>query len=159
EQVKKLPTYTLAHTIEEIARDTVNESTLRQSGEAMQEAGRLIRVTEHYIRMDYEGTDQPAPAGGTPSRERDGDPAAGEARLYRVTTAGEEGEVLTRDGEPDIVPEDFIPFAAMTPVIVTHRFFGRSIADLVLDIQRIKTALLRGALDNLYLHNNPRVEV
>src|SRR5262249_29679756 len=122
EQVKKLPTYTLAHTIEEISRDTVNESTLRQSGEAMQEAGRLIRVTEHYIRMDYEGTD--------------------EARLYRVTTAGEEGEVLRRDGAPDIVPEDFIPFAAMTPVIVTHRFFGRSIADLVLDIQRIKTALL-----------------
>jgi len=28
-----------------------------------------------------------------------------------------------------------------------------------MDIQRIKTALLRGALDNLYLHNNPRVEV
>src|SRR5262249_38636809 len=33
------------------------------------------------------------------------------------------------------------------------------IADLVMDIQRIKTALLRGALDNLYLHNHPRVEV
>ena len=28
-----------------------------------------------------------------------------------------------------------------------------------MDIQRIKTALLRGKLDNLYLHNNPRVEV
>ena len=28
-----------------------------------------------------------------------------------------------------------------------------------MDIQRIKTALLRGMLDNLYLHNNPRVEV
>jgi hypothetical protein len=28
-----------------------------------------------------------------------------------------------------------------------------------MDIQRIKTALLRSALDNLYLHNNPRVEV
>src|SRR6516165_7326522 len=47
----------------------------------------------------------------------------------------------------------------MTPVIITHRFFGRSIADLILDIQRIKTALLRGLLDNLYLHNNPRVEI
>ncbi len=153
DQVKKLPSYTMAHTIEEIARDTVNESTLRQSGEAMQEAGRLIRVTEHYIRMDYEGELAPAP-----DRSR-GQAPAGEARLYRVTTAGEEGEVLERDGAPDIVPEDMIPFAAMTPVIVTHRFFGRSIADLVLDIQRIKTALLRGALDNLYLHNNPRVEV
>jgi hypothetical protein len=28
-----------------------------------------------------------------------------------------------------------------------------------MDIQRIKTALVRGMLDNLYLHNNPRVEV
>src|SRR5207237_4112959 len=92
-----------------------------------------------YVRMDYEGE--------------------GEAALYRVTSGGEEGEILTRDGEPDIHREDEIPFAAMTPVIVTHRFFGRSIADLILDIQRIKTALLRGMLDNLYLHNNPRVEV
>ncbi len=47
------------------------------------------------------------------------------------------------------MPFDAIPFAAMTPVPVTHRFFGRSVADLVLDIQRIKTALLRGMLDNL----------
>jgi hypothetical protein len=28
-----------------------------------------------------------------------------------------------------------------------------------MDIQRIKTALMRGMLNNLYLHNNPRVEV
>ena len=47
----------------------------------------------------------------------------------------------------------------MTPVIITHRFFGRSIADLVMDIQRIKTALLRALLDNAYLANNPRTEV
>ena len=56
-----------------------------------------------------------------------------------------------RDGEPDVIEEDAIPFAAMTPVIVTHRFFGRSIADLVMDIQRIKTALLRALLDNVYI--------
>ena len=139
EQVKKLPSYTLAHTIEEQARDTVNESTLRQGDDGLNEASRLIRITEHYVRMDYDGT--------------------GEAALYRCTTAGEEGELLLRDGEPDVVREDQIPFAAMTPVIVTHRFFGRSIADLVMDIQRIKTALLRALLDNAYLANNPRTEV
>jgi hypothetical protein len=61
--------------------------------------------------------------------------------------------------KPDVIEEDRIPFAAMTPIIITHRFWGRSIADLVKDIQEIKTALLRGMLDNLYLHNNPRVEV
>jgi hypothetical protein len=29
----------------------------------------------------------------------------------------------------------------------------------MMPLQREKTALKRGALDNLYLHNNPRVEV
>jgi hypothetical protein len=139
EQVKKLPSYTLAHTIEEQARDTVNESTLRQGDDGLNTSSRLIRITEHYVRMDYDGND--------------------EAALYRCTSAGEEGELLLRDGEPDVVREDVIPFAAMTPVIVTHRFFGRSIADLVMDIQRIKTALLRALLDNAYLANNPRTEV
>jgi hypothetical protein len=83
----------------------------------------------------------------------------GKAGLYQVTSGGSQGDILTRDGKPDIRPIDEIPFAAMTPVIVTHRFFGRSIADLVMDIQRIKTALLRSMLDNAYLANNPRVEV
>jgi hypothetical protein len=139
EQVKKLPSYTLAHTIEEQARDTVNESTLWQGDDGLNASSRLIRITQHYVRMDYEGND--------------------EAALYRCTTAGEEGELLLRDGAPDVVREDVIPFAAMTPVIVTHRFFGRSIAALVMDIQRIKTALLRALLDNAYLANNPRTEV
>jgi hypothetical protein len=100
--------------------------------------------------MDYEGD-------GSSGQDRRGRP--GGPRLYRVTTGGDESEVLRRNGEPDVIEEDQIPFAAMTPVIVTHRFFGRSIADLVMDIQRIKTALLRALLDNAYLANNPRVEV
>ena len=69
------------------------------------------------------------------------------------------GEILRKDGTNCITPFDAIPFAATTPVPMTHRFFGRSIADLVMPLQREKTALKRGALDNLYLHNNPRVEV
>ena len=72
-------------------RMTAGESTLRQGDDGLNEASRLIRITEHYVRMDYEGD--------------------GEACLYRVTTAGEEGEVLIRDGEPSIVREDMIPFA------------------------------------------------
>src|SRR5262249_38575860 len=139
EQIKRLPSYIVAHTIEEISCDTINESTLRQGEDNLNTSSRLIRVIEHYVRMDYQGSDA--------------------ARLYRVTTGGEEGEVLTRDGEPEIVEVDLIPFATMTPVPITHRFFGRSIADLVMDIQRIKTALLRAMLDNAYLANNPRTEV
>src|SRR5262249_6623263 len=60
EQVKKLPSYTLAHTIEEQARDTVNESTLRQGDDGLNTSSRLIRITDHYVRMDYEGNDEAA---------------------------------------------------------------------------------------------------
>ena len=137
-QVKRLPRYTIATNTEQVVRDTVAESSGGQ-GDGMDASQQPIRVTEHYIRCDMEKNGKPG--------------------LYRVVTGGEGGDILNLDGKPDIEPIDFIPFAAMTPVIVTHRFFGRSIADLVMDIQRIKTALQRALLDNLYLHNNPRVEV
>ena len=137
-QIEKLPSYSVIRTPESNARDTVNENS-RTANDVVNKANRTIIITEHYIRMDYKGD--------------------GKACLYRVTTGGEDAEILTRDGEEDVIKIDCIPFAAMTPIVITHRFFGRSVADLVMDIQRIKTALLRGALDNLYLHNNPRVEV
>jgi len=136
-QIDALPTYSNITNTEEVQRDTVNE--YQYTGDENNKAARRIEVTEHYVRMDYEGN--------------------GKAGLYQVTSGGSQGDILTKDGKPDIRPIDEIPFAAMTPVIVTHRFFGRSIADLVMDIQRIKTALLRSMLDNAYLANNPRVEV
>src|SRR6478735_7781207 len=157
EQIKRLPSHGVADTIEAQARDTVNEGTQKQGDEGHNTASRLIRVTEHYVRMDYEGNDILSEEHqGVDARLRGLWRERPDARLYRVTTGGE-GEVLKRDGEPDVIEVDEIPFAAMTPVIVTHRFFGRSIADLVMDIQRIKTALLRALLDNAYLANNPRI--
>lgn len=138
EQVRNLPTYGETEKIEEVARDSVFEGQEKSGDSALNKAMRPIRVTEHYIRMDYDGTG---------------------ARLYRVTTGGEAGKVLRYKGQPAVTPIDFIPFAAMTPVIITHRFFGRSIADLVMEIQRIKTALLRALLDNAYLAVNPITEV
>src|SRR5690606_29751705 len=54
---------------------------------------------------------------------------------------------------------DRMPFAGITPILMSHRFWGRSMADLVMDIQRIKRALLRAVLDNAYFANNQRVEV
>jgi hypothetical protein len=122
---------------ESLSRDSVDEN--HPAHDTLNLSARQVRVTEHYIRMDYEGT--------------------GKACIYRVTTAGEGGDILKRDGKEDIERVDVYPFAATTPVPITHRFFGRSIADLVMPVQREKTALKRGALDNLYLHNNARVEV
>ncbi|MGY4159019.1 hypothetical protein ACVINW_004861 [Bradyrhizobium sp. USDA 4461] len=137
-QIKSLNDYTGYANIETLARDTADEHFGPGAG-AINTAVRLVRITEHYVRMDYEGNGRPC--------------------LYQVITGGDQSEILRKDGRDCITAFDAIPFAATTPVPMTHRFFGRSIADLVMPLQREKTALKRGALDNLYLHNNPRVEV
>jgi hypothetical protein len=49
-----------------------------------------------------------------------------------------------------------IPVASGVACPVPHRHIGISIADMVSDIQRIKTAILRQGLDNLYISNNPQ---
>jgi hypothetical protein len=49
-----------------------------------------------------------------------------------------------------------IPVACSVPSPLPHRHIGMSIGDMVADIQRIKTAILRQGLDNLYLSNNPQ---
>jgi hypothetical protein len=136
DQVKAIASSTISDS-ETLSRDTVDEQEPER--DSLNEMARQVRVTEHYIRMDYEGNGKPC--------------------IYRITTAGEGGAILKRDGKEDIERVDEYPFAAASPVPQSHRFFGRSVADLVMDIQRIKTALLRGVLDNVYLVTNPRVEV
>jgi len=54
---------------------------------------------------------------------------------------------------------DIVPFACLTPMIMPHRHVGRSYADLTMDIQLTKSALIRGQLDNMYLANNGRYAI
>jgi hypothetical protein len=136
-QIKELTPYTGNTTVETLARDSVQEHLNVQGG--TNTAARLVRITEHYVRMDYEGNGRPC--------------------LYQVTTGGDQSEVLEKDGKPCVIRFDQMPFASGTPVPITHRFFGRSIADLIMPSQREKTAIKRGGLDNIYLATNPRVEV
>ena len=78
----------------------------------------------------------------------------GIAELVKVTAAGTAaGKIL------DITEVDSFPFVSMTPVIMPHRFHGRSISELVEDIQLIKSTVMRQMLDNMYLTNNNRVAV
>ena len=78
----------------------------------------------------------------------------GKAELVKVTAAGTAaGKIL------DITEVDSFPFVSMTPVIMPHRFHGRSISELVEDIQLIKSTVMRQMLDNMYLTNNNRVAV
>lgn len=64
-------------------------------------------------------------------------------------------------GTKILLKEDaaIVPIFALCPSILPHQHYGLSVADAVMDIQRIKTALLRGSLDNLYLANNGRYAI
>lgn len=72
----------------------------------------------------------------------------GVAELRHYLLAG--NEVLENEEFPEINWESW------TPIPVPHRHTGLGIYDIMEDIQRIKTALQRGLLDNVYFTMNPR---
>lgn len=61
-----------------------------------------------------------------------------------------DGVVLTCE------PVDDNPYFSWTPIPIPHRWFGLSVYDIAEDIQKVKTTLLRGALDSVYLSVAPR---
>lgn len=87
-----------------------------------------VWVYEHYIRMDYDGD--------------------GIAELRKITVVG--SQILDNE------EIDGMPFAGWTPIMISHKFHGLSMADLVMDLQRIQSQLFRNMLDNQYLTNNGR---
>ena len=54
---------------------------------------------------------------------------------------------------------DNIPFVSITPLKIPHKFFGLSVADLVMDLQLIKSTLMRNLMDNAYNQNFGRYAV
>jgi hypothetical protein len=54
---------------------------------------------------------------------------------------------------------DFVPFISITPISIPHKFFGLSVADLVLDLQLMKSTLMRNLMDNMYNQNFGRYAV
>jgi len=78
----------------------------------------------------------------------DGD---GITELRKVCTVG--STVLEND------EIDKIPFVSITPVKIPHKFFGMSIADLVMDLQLMKSTLMRNLMDNMYNQNFGRYAV
>ena len=77
----------------------------------------------------------------------------GVSELRRICCAGTNYEILRNE------PADDIPFAYFCPDPTPHAFFGMSMASLTMDIQRIKTAVLRGSLDSLAQSITPRTLV
>ena len=109
----------------------------------------------------YSNTEMPGPVSAYERRrvlyveawcyiDYDGD---GIAELRRVCTVGNNYEVVNNE------PADSIPFAMFACDPEPHVFFGSDIADLTKDIQRVKSAVLRGMLDSLSFALYPRTGV
>jgi hypothetical protein len=119
---------------EALTRDTVDESERQGATDYANKQMRRVWIDEAYIRVDMDGD--------------------GVAELVQIITGGEQASVLLR-----AEPVDDDPFCAITPQIMSHRFFGRSVAELVMDLQKLKSTIWRQMMDNLYLVNNPVTEV
>jgi len=93
-----------------------------------------VLVYESYVKYDYDED--------------------GIAELRKIVSAGSDGNHILSN-----MPCDNVPFVTITPIPMPHRFYGRSIAELVEDVQLMKSTVMRQLLDNMYLTNNNRVAV
>lgn len=77
------------------------------------------------------------------------------SELLRVCTIGSTHNVV------NVMPTDHVPFVLFTPDPQPHTSAvgGASITDVVADIQRIKSAILRNVMDSLVMAVNPRMLV
>jgi len=115
-------------TEEDEARDRFNES---DSDDATRNDPSLRKVKVRYVWMRY---------------DYDGDGIAEMQCVVRVGKTVLHREECSR-----------VPVASIVPIPLPHRHPGLSIADITGDIQRIKTAILRQGIDNLYHANNPAI--
>ena len=98
------------------------------------EATQEIEIYECYMKVDMDGD--------------------GIAELRKVCVAGAGGYTILANESCDA-----IPFCSLTPIPMPHRFYGRSVSELVEDVQLVKSTVMRQLLDNMYLTNNNRVAI
>ena len=110
------------------------EAMIRNPGRGMStRVGDGVLYGEWYIRADSDG---------------DGVP-----ELRYVCTMGEDHEIVRDE------PANRIKIALFSCDPIAHTLVGDSIADLTIDIQRIKTNMTRGVLDSLAESINPKTVV
>ena len=96
-----------------------------------EEGLRTYWLHESYLQTDFDGD--------------------GITELRKVCTVG--SKVLAND------EIDSIPLISITPIKIPHKFFGLSVADLVMDLQLMKSTLMRNLMDNMYNQNFGRFAV
>ena len=126
--VMSLPTGdALEFSPERIARYTRGEQP--SDMDSNDETMQLVEYFECYIQTDFDED--------------------GIAEMRRVCYAGH--EILHNE------ECDYVPFHSICPIPIPHKFYGHSLADRAMDLQLIKSTIVRQMLDNLYLTNNYRV--
>lgn len=118
------------HDQEYVARNWADDSLASKPDEETDSATREVWIDEAYIRCDWDGD--------------------GIAEIRKVWKAGDK-IILNEE-------VDRVPFADICPVPMPHKFYGFSMADIVMDLQLIKSTLWRNILDNIYHLNNGRFE-
>lgn len=116
-----------------VERRTRNPALTNEMNARNDDAMRKVAYTESYIRVDYDGD--------------------GVAELRKVCTAGDGNKVLRNEAI------DMAPFCSFCPEPEAHDFFGLSVAEVVMDIQRIKSNVMRNTLDSLAMSIHPRIAV
>ena len=130
--VEDLPTYSQSQAEfneERLARFSFDDDSIPP--DEGEGASRQVWLDECYTYIDLDGD--------------------GVAELRKITKGG--NQILEN------VEIDYIPFSAICPLPIPHKFYGMSVADTVKDIQLIKSTIVRNILDNMYLTNNARYAV
>ncbi len=96
-----------------------------------EEGLRTYWLHESYIRTDWDGD--------------------GITELRKVCTVG--SKILANEAI------DKVPFVSITPIKIPHKFYGLSVADLVMDLQLMKSTIMRNLCDNMYNQNFGRYAV
>lgn len=136
ELIRSLPDEDYLHSAERSER-FVEEGSGNRDGAAIDDETRMVWVVDAYFRVDFDGD--------------------GYAEFRKVTTAGHDpGSV---GGILENCEYDSSPYACLTPIPMPHKLIGMSVADQTVDIQEIKTTLVRQGLNNVYLQHGSEVVV
>jgi len=133
EIIETLPaSQNVLHSTEKLTRfGDIDENPFKHSTDKSTEQ---VELYECYINLDYDGD--------------------GIAELRKICVGGNSAYTILSNETVDSNP-----FCSLTPIPMPHRFYGRSVAELVEDIQLVKSTVMRQLLDNMYLTNNNRVAI
>lgn len=135
-RVEDLPTFDRKLETEEAQVRFSEQEFTESSRNVADDSMREVLVYENYVLCDYDGD--------------------GIAEQLQVFTDGQ-GSILKRNGAKAIEYVTDAPFEAFCALPIPHRHYGLSVAELVQDLQKIKTVMTRQLIDNVVGSNNPDI--